>query len=206
VFDAVVDIARSRGIWILSDEVYRGLERRPEDRLPAIAEAYERGLSIGVLSKAYGLPGLRLGWLACRDRDLLRRIERLKDYTTICSPAPSEALGVIALGARDRILARNQALIAANLPLLEAFFARHADRFEWQAPAAGCIAYPRYRGAEGVEAFTADVVERSGVLLLPASVYRSTLGPVPADRFRIGFGRTKTPSALAALEAHLAAA
>jgi aspartate/methionine/tyrosine aminotransferase len=206
VFDAVVDIARSHGIWILSDEVYRGLERRPEDRLPAIAEAYERGLSVGVLSKAYGLPGLRLGWLACRDRDLLRRVERLKDYTTICSPAPSEALGVIALGARDRILARNQALIAANLPLLEAFFARHADRFEWQAPAAGCIAYPRYRGAEGVEAFTADVVERSGVLLLPASVYRSTLGPVPADRFRIGFGRTKTPSALAALEAHLAAA
>lgn len=205
VFHAVVEIARSRGIWILSDEVFRGLERRDEDRLPAMAEIYERGLSVGVLSKAYGLPGLRLGWLAGRDRDLLRRIERLKDYTTICTPAPSEALGEIAIGARDRILARSRALIASNLPMLDAFFARHTNRFDWQPPAAGCIAYPRYRGAEGVDAFAADLVERTGVLLLPAGIYRSALGPVPADRFRIGFGRADMPQALAALERHLAA-
>lgn len=205
VFHAVVEIARSRGIWILSDEVFRGLERRDEDRLPAMAEIYERGLSVGVLSKAYGLPGLRLGWLAGRDRDLLRRIERLKDYTTICTPAPSEALGEIAIGARDRILARSRALIASNLPMLDAFFARHTNRFDWQPPAAGCIAYPRYRRAEGVDAFAADLVERTGVLLLPAGIYRSALGPVPADRFRIGFGRADMPQALAALERHLAA-
>ena len=205
VFDAIVAIARPRGIWILSDEVYRGLERRPEDRLPAMAEVYERGLSVGVLSKAHGLPGLRLGWLASRDRGLLHKVERLKDYTTICTPAPSEALGEIAIGARDLILERSRSVIATNLPLLEAFFARHADRFDWQAPAAGCIAYPRYRGAEGVDAFTADLVQRAGVLLLPAGVYRSTLGPVPEDRFRIGFGRVEMPLALAAVEAHLAA-
>lgn len=204
VFDAIVEIARSRGLWVVSDEVYRGLERRDEDRLPAVVELYERGLSVGVLSKAHGLPGLRLGWLACRDRDLLRRIERLKDYTTICTPAPSEALGEIAVGAQDRILARSRALVAANLPVLDAFFARHADRFDWQAPAAGCIAYPRYRGAEGIDAFAADLVERSGVLLLPAGIYRSALGPVPQDRFRIGFGRADMAVALEALEAHLA--
>ena len=205
VFDAIIDLARSRGIWILSDEVYRGLERREADRLPAAADAYERGLSVGVLSKAYGLPGLRLGWLACRDRDLLHRIERLKDYTTICTPAPSEALGAIALGARQTILGRNRALVARNLPLLEAFFARHANRFEWRTPAAGCIGFPRYLGEEGVDAFADDLVERSGVLLLPARVYRSALGPVPADRFRIGFGRADMSEALAALEAHLSA-
>jgi len=205
VFDAIVDIARAHGLWLLSDEVYRGLERREEDRLPAAADNYERGLSVGVLSKAYGLPGLRLGWLACRDRDLLHRIERLKDYTTICTPAPSEALGAIALGARQTILGRNRALVARNLPLLEAFFARHANRFEWRTPAAGCIGFPRYLGEEGVDAFADDLVERSGVLLLPARVYRSALGPVPADRFRIGFGRADMPEALVALEAHLSA-
>ncbi|MBW8728164.1 MAG: aminotransferase class I/II-fold pyridoxal phosphate-dependent enzyme [Inquilinus limosus] len=203
VFNAIIEHARSRGIWILSDEVYRGLERREEERLPPAVELYERALSVGVLSKTYGLPGLRLGWVACRDRELLRRIVRQKDYTTLCAPAPSEALGEIAIGARDHLVARSRALVARNLPLLQAFFARHANRFEWQVPAAGCIGYPRYLGGEGVDAFADDAVERSGVLLLPARVYRSALGPVPADRFRIGFGRADMPAALEAFEAHL---
>ncbi|MGK9234667.1 aminotransferase class I/II-fold pyridoxal phosphate-dependent enzyme [Inquilinus limosus] len=203
VFEAIIGLARARGIWILSDEVYRGLERREEDRLLPAVELYERALSVGVLSKTYGLPGLRLGWIACRDRELLRRIVRQKDYTTLCAPAPSEALAEIAIGARDHLVARSRALVAENLPLLDAFFARHADRFDWQVPPAGCIAYPRYRGAEGVDAFTDDLVERAGVLLLPARVYRSALGPVPADRFRIGFGRADLPQALEAFEAYL---
>lgn len=205
VFDAIVGLARSRGIWILADEVYRGLERREEERLPPAVEIYERALSVGVLSKTYGLPGLRLGWVACRDRELLRRIVRQKDYTTLCAPAPSEALGEMAIGARNHLVARSRALVARNLPLLNDFFARHANRFEWQVPAAGCIGFPRYLGEEGVDAFADNLVERSGVLLLPARVYRSALGPVPADRFRIGFGRADLPEALAALEAHLSA-
>jgi aspartate/methionine/tyrosine aminotransferase len=205
VLDAIIELARSRGIWILSDEVYRGLERREADRLPPAVELYERALSVGVLSKTYGLPGLRLGWVACRDRELLRRIVRQKDYTTLCAPAPSEALAEIAIGARDHLVARSRDLVARNLPLLEAFFARHANRFEWRTPAAGCIAFPRYLGGEGVDAFADDLVERAGVLLLPARVYRSALGPVPEDRFRIGFGRADLPEALAVFEAHLGA-
>jgi aspartate/methionine/tyrosine aminotransferase len=201
--DALIAIAREHQIYIFSDEVYRGIERRPELQLPSVADRYERGVSLGVMSKAYGLPGLRIGWIACRDAAALNRMHSIKHYLSICNAAPSELLAMIALKARSQILARNRALIARNLPLLSAFFAAHDDVFDWEAPDGACIAYPRYRGAEGVETFVRNLVERSGVLLLPASIYRSALGPTPTDRFRIGFGRAAMADGLAVLTTHL---
>jgi aspartate/methionine/tyrosine aminotransferase len=201
--DALIAMARPRGIYIFSDEVHRLLERRPEITLPQVADLYERGLSLGVMSKAYGLPGLRLGWVACKDVELLRMLERVKHYTSLCSPAPSELLSQIALKARERILLRNRALVAKNLLILEAFFAEHAHLFEWYLPDGGCIGFPRYLGPEGVDAFAKDLVEQTGVLLVPASVYKSDLGATPTDRFRIGYGRANMEEGLAAMRSHL---
>jgi aspartate/methionine/tyrosine aminotransferase len=201
--DSLIAMCRERGIYIFSDEVYRLLERREEITLPQVADLYERGLSLGVMSKAYGLAGLRLGWIACKDAEVLQRMERLKHYTTICTPAPTELLSQIALKARDRILARNRDLIAQNLQILEAFFRDHAHLFGWYLPDGGCIGFPRYLGPEGVDAFAKDVVERTGVLLLPASVYKSDLGSTPTDRFRVGYGRTNLEEGLAVLRTHL---
>jgi aspartate/methionine/tyrosine aminotransferase len=201
--EELISICRARGIYLFSDEVYRLAERRPEMTLPQVADIYERGISLGVLSKSYGLPGLRVGWVACRDADLLRRTERMKHYSSICGSAPSELLAQIALKARERILARNRGLIAKNLPLLDTFFSEHEDLFEWYLPDGGCIGYPRYLGPEGVEDFARRLVEESGVLLLPASVYQSDLGPTPRDRFRIGYGRDNMEAGLAAMRGHL---
>ncbi|GAA2964472.1 aminotransferase class I/II-fold pyridoxal phosphate-dependent enzyme [Kitasatospora cinereorecta] len=195
------DLARlcdERGIHLFSDEVYRGLERDPAHTLPQAADLSERALSLNVTSKSLGLPGLRIGWITCRDRKLLSRLERAKHYTTICNSAPSEVLARIALKARTTILDRNRVLIASNLPLFDAFFAEFAGLFEWQAPDGGCVAYPRYCGPEGVEEFCPRLVEEAGVLLLPASVYRSELTPTPTDRFRIGVGRAHPEAGLAA--------
>src|SRR5260370_20144642 len=194
---------RTRGVFIFSDEVYRLVERRPEITLPQVADIYERGLSLGVMSKAYGLSGLRIGWIACKDRELLRLMERVKHYTSICNSAPSELLAEIALKARDRILQRNRALITRNLPLLTSFFEEYSHLFDWYIPDGGCIGYPRYLGGDGVESFAKELVERTGVLLLPASIYRSELGPAPADRFRVGYGRENMQEGLAALRNHL---
>ena len=124
----VVELCAERGAWLFSDEVYRELEHDPADRLPAACDLYERALSLGSMSKTYGLPGLRLGWLACRDRDALQRIVDLKHYTTICSSAPSELLSALALRHRDVLADRNRGIVLANLPLLDAFFERHARR------------------------------------------------------------------------------
>ncbi len=202
-FEEIVAVCRERGIYLFSDEVYRGIERDERKRLPQAADTYERALSLNVVSKAYGLPGLRVGWIASRDRDVLARMVELKHYLSICNAGPSELLASIALKARDRILKRNRDLAAENLHKLDAFFERHGDRFEWYAPDGGCVAYPRYLGAEGVERFCERVVDEAGVLLLPASMYRSDLLPTPNDRFRIGYGRFGMDEALAAFDAFL---
>ena len=200
-FDALVKLCAERSIYLFSDEVYRGLERSPALQLPQAAEVYDKGLSLGVMSKAYGLPGLRIGWIASKDRALLSRMERIKHYLSICNAGPSEHLAVIALKARAKILQRNLALIDANLKVMKAFFADFPDLFDWQVPDGGCIAYPRYKGADGVENFCRNLVEETGIVLLPAAIYKSSLTPAPTDRFRIGFGRDYVPEGMSALRA-----
>ncbi len=199
----LVDIARERGIYLFSDEVYRLIERNETMRLPQVADVYEKGLSLNVLSKSYGLPGLRIGWIATRDRKVLSRMERVKHYLSICNSAPSEALAVIALNARDTILERNRGIVADNLSTLNEFFGEFPDVFEWRIPDGGCIGYPRYLGTDGVETFCDRLVDETGVLLLPASVYQSAYGPSPDDRFRIGYGRRNMHEALDALRGYL---
>jgi aspartate/methionine/tyrosine aminotransferase len=195
----LVDLCAGHGVTLLSDEVYRGLETDEARRLPQAAELSGTAVSLNVMSKSYGLPGLRIGWLATRNRDLLEGLERRKHYTSICNARPSEALATIALRNGDAIQARNRDLIATNIPLFEAAFAAHPEQLEWQAPAGGCVSFPRYLGDDGVAAFCRDLVETEGVVLLPASIYASELGPVPVDRFRIGVGRRDPEAALAAL-------
>lgn len=202
-FDALVALCRTHGIWLFSDEVYHPLGASGTVHLPHAADAYERGISLGVMSKAYGLPGLRIGWVACADHALLQRMERYKHYLSICNSGPSEQLALIALKARTTILERHRERLDGNLAILDGFFARRSDRFRWYRPDGGCIAYPQYLGAEGIEAFASNLVEQAGVLLLPASNYHSELTSTPTDRFRIGFGRADCAEAIDALDRYL---
>lgn len=202
-FDALIALCRKHGIFILHDEIFNGLGASGTKHLPFVADVYEKGLSLGVMSKSYGLPGLRIGWIAAQDEELLARMERMKHYLSICNSGPSERIALIALKNRDKLLARNCAIIDENIPKWEAFFTRHPDLFDWRRPDGSCMAYPRYKGPEGVETFARRLVEESGVLVLPSSIYRSELGMVPRDRFRIGLGRSGLDKGLAALEAHV---
>ncbi|MCH9695772.1 MAG: pyridoxal phosphate-dependent aminotransferase [Gammaproteobacteria bacterium] len=202
-YHALVELCRKHGIYILHDEIFNGLGPSGTEHLPFIADIYERGLSLNVMSKSFGLPGLRIGWIACADAQLLSKMERMKHYLSICSSGPSERLTKIALTYRDRLLARNCTIIDENLPKLDAFFERHSELFDWRRPDGSCMGFPRYKGAEGVEQFTRSLVEKSGVLLLPSTIYKSELGTVPTDRFRIGFGRKGIDAGLAAFEEHL---
>ncbi len=204
IFDGIVDLCRERDIYLFSDEVYRGLERDPALRLPQAADLYDKALSLNVMSKAYGLPGLRIGWIASRDHALLSRMERIKHYLSICNSGPSEVLATIALKARESILARNVALCRDNLSMLTAFFAEHAQHYDWTAPDGGCVGFARYLGADGIEAHCGRLVEEASVLLLPSSVFASALLPVPTDRFRVGYGRSGMAEGLAVWREFLA--
>ena len=201
--DELIEIARKYGIYIFSDEVYRLLERNNAIRLPQAADVYERALSLNVMSKSYGLPGLRIGWIASKDHKVLNDMERTKHYLSICNSAPSEVLSVIALHSREKILRRNRRLVADNLEYLDAFFANYPGLFDWTTPDGGCIGYPRYQGEEGVEQFCKTLVQKSGVLLIPASVYGSALTKTPKDHFRIGFGRANMIEGLNVMQDHI---
>ena len=199
VFQQVRTLAGSRGIIFFCDEVYRELEHDPVNRLPAACEVYERAVSLGSMSKTYGLPGLRLGWLVSKDTEILRRCLEFKYYTTICSSAPSEFLSALALRHRDVLVGRNREIVLRNLPVLDSFFRQHSDLFEWVKPNASPIGFVRYKPPRDVLSFCEEVVNHAGVLLLPGTVYDQP------RHIRFGYGRKNMAEALAQFSAYLAA-
>ncbi len=194
----LASIAELHGAWLFSDEVYRFLEHGAPALPPAVMLS-ARALSLGVMSKAFGLAGLRIGWVATRDGSLRAKLATLKDYTTLCSSAPSEILSLIALRARDRVIARTRRIVDANLSLLDAFFAEHSDRLSWVRPRAGSVGFPHLAGVD-VDDFASTLVQREGVLIVPASQFG-----YPGNNFRIGYGRADMPQALEGLDRHLRA-
>jgi aspartate/methionine/tyrosine aminotransferase len=191
---AIVELARKHNCIIFCDEVFRELEHSPAFVIPAFADAYENGVSLGVMSKSYGLAGLRIGWIATHRQDILEQIAILKEYTTICSAAPSEFLAGVALRNRSVILKRNLEIVHTNIPLLTAFFDTYADLFTWYQPNAGPISFVRMNFEMDCLAFANKVVQEKGVLLLPGEVYDYK------GYFRVGFARKNMPEALAKFE------
>ncbi|WP_119461946.1 aminotransferase class I/II-fold pyridoxal phosphate-dependent enzyme [Rhodospirillaceae bacterium SYSU D60014] len=196
-FSTVVAVARAHGLYLFSDEVYRELEHDPADRLPAACDLYERAVSLGVMSKTYGLPGLRIGWIATKDATLYNAMAGFKDYLTICNSAPSEFLARLALQHRRMLAERSRRIVLDNLDLLDGFFDRQQHLFAWQRPEAGPIAFPRLLTG-GAEAFCKRIVEQAGVLLLPSTLYDAG-----DSHIRFGFGRKNLPEAVEHLEAAL---
>ena len=145
----------------------------------------------------------RVGWVVSDDVAALQALEKAKHYTSICNSAPSELLATVCLRNGQQIMDRNRAICATNDAVVTDFMTEHDELFDYQSPDGGCVTFPRYLGADGVEEFCRRAVEESGVFLLPASIYTSGLSEVPADRFRIGIGRRNVPQALDALRAHL---
>ena len=156
---------------------------------------YERGISLGVLSKAYGLPGLRVGWLACKDAELMEGIARYKNYLSICGATPSEALALVALRHGPELLEKNRRIIAENLQTADAFFARHAQLFTYNRPQAGPIGFSRIQVCEPMNDFCERLAHEAGVLLLPGSVYG-----IKEPYFRMGYGRKTFAAHLAKFE------
>jgi aspartate/methionine/tyrosine aminotransferase len=193
----VLELASKHGIYVFSDEVYRELEHDPATRIPASCDLYDRAVSLGSMSKTYGLPGLRLGWLVTRDAEILQKITNLKYYTTICSSAPSEFLTDLALRHREKIIERNRQIVLRNVNLLTAFLARRSDLFSWTPPNASTIAFARFIPQIGVLQFCETVVQQSGVLLLPGTVYDQP------HHIRFGYGRANMPESLAQLDSYL---
>lgn len=183
----LVGLLVPRGIWLLSDEVYRDLVLDPGARLPQAAEGYERAISIGDVAKPFGLGGLRIGWALTRDIGLIRRLAALRDYTTLSVPTVSDALARIALAHADRILERARRNARINLGELTGLSRRAPVSFV--PPQAGATAFIRVPDAAVVQRHLAD----RGVALVPGALFgdpeRLRIGLAGAqDEFALGLG------------------
>jgi len=198
----LIALAQTKNSYILCDEVYRFLEHHPStDRLPAMAEAYDHGISVATLSKAWGGCGICIGWVATQDVQLLERMADLQYFGTACPSRASELQALMVLRAHERIVERNMDIIRANLALLTQFMADYEEFFHWIPPTAGAIAALRFQGPLSSREL-GDALAANGIGIKPAYCFQNvddsdTIDP-DKDYFRVGFGEANIPSALEA--------
>jgi aspartate/methionine/tyrosine aminotransferase len=179
--DGIARIADRHGAWILSDEVYRGAEIDGQETASMWGRS-DRAIITSGLSKAYGLPGLRIGWIVAPP-PLVAAFWSYHDYVTIAPGALSDRLARVALAParRERLLERTRTILRTNLPLIEDWL-RTAGGFEWIAPEAGAIVYVRYGHAINSTALAHRVREEKSVLIVPGDHFGMD------GYLRLGFG------------------
>lgn len=191
MLDEIISLCRKHDLYLFCDEVYKGLELGDTQATPSACDRYEKAVSLGVMSKAFGLAGLRIGWVASQDTSLLDEMLNQKFYTTICNSAPSEFLAITALQNAKSILTRNRRIIETNIGHINRFAHDYPTVFHWTSPQAGSIAFPRLAIDTPSDEFCVHLVETQGVMLLPSTVYN-----YGNRHFRLGLGRKNLLTAL----------
>ncbi len=194
----IITLAKENNIFLFADEMYRYLEHNQYDIIKPVSDLYENGISLCGMSKSFSLAGLRIGWLATKNKKIYDKACEIKDYITICNSAPSEILAIMGLRAKDKIIKKNLDLIKINLDLLDSFFETYNSIFEWHRPLAGPIAFPRLKISKPIEEFCKEVLDQKNVLLLPSNLYE-----FESNHFRIGFARKNLPQGLDKLEEYI---
>jgi len=190
-FQRVIEIAKANRLFLFSDEMYRYLEHNPAQRLPSASDLYDNAISLSGLSKTFGLAGLRIGWLATQNGELLKDMLAFKDYTTICNSAPSEILGLIGLRHKEHLIEINRNKIVQNVKILDDFISKHSHSLSWVKPKAGTIGLARLNvGLSSLE-FSEKAVSEAGIMIVPSEMFDYGCGHI-----RLGFGRTNLPLVL----------
>lgn len=199
---AVVDVARRVGAWLVADEIYRGAEVGVDHASPSVWGRYEKLVVTSGLSKAFAMPGLRIGW-AVAPQELIREIWVHHDYTTLTPGMLSDNLAAIALHPekRERILARTRGIIRENLPKLEEWIGSHADIFRYARPVAGAVAYVEYDLPIESTELIDRIREEQSVLLVPGDMF----GLGKGIRFGYGYDIEHTLKGLARVDEVLGA-
>lgn len=195
--DELARITEQHNMILFCDEMYFGLVHSDNKEIKSAIDVTPRAIVLSGLSKTYGLPGLRTGWLIVKDEEIRKNLVDWKFYTSICPPAPSEFLAMAALKVRDQLILRSVQRIEQNLQLADIFFQRWWDLFQWRRPIAGSVALVGMH-VDSVTRFAEEMAEKAGVLIQPAMTLGST------DQYlRMGFGRAAFPEALERFEAYL---
>jgi aspartate/methionine/tyrosine aminotransferase len=197
-YNKIVSVARDKGVFIFSDEMYHQLEHNPGDTLPPMCEVYERSISLWGMAKTFALAGLRLGWIVCKDPLVMEEMKRFKDYLTICSPSTSEILTLIALRNKSKLIQHNLDKIMKNIQLFKSFSDRHQQHLHFAPTKAGSTAFVKLILNESSLAFSEKLVKKTGIMTLPAEMFE-----FGNSHLRIGFGRSNMNVPLEILDDYL---
>jgi aspartate/methionine/tyrosine aminotransferase len=198
---AVVTAADRVGAWIVADEIYRGAELDTDVASPTFWGRYDRVIVTSGLSKAFAMPGLRVGW-AVSTPEMLHRIWERHDYTTLTPGMVSDRLAALAMlpDVRESILTRTRTIIRENYPSLESWLGAHGDVFTWARPRAGAIQYAKYDLPISSTKLVERIREQRSVLLVPGDMF----GLGKGIRFGFGYDIERTMKALALVDEVLA--
>ena len=196
--NAIVNIARKRGIYLFSDEMYRFLTFGPECPTTSLSDVYENAISLWGTAKSFGLGGLRLGWLTSQNLKVVDKVEAFKDYLSICNSAPSEMLGAIALNNKDQFTQPNVAKIKRNIEVFRRFSVRNEAFLDFYEPISGSTAFVKLKIKESAMAFSEQLVQETGIMLLPSETFE-----YGTKHARVGFGRENLPEILGILESYI---
>jgi len=178
----VCEIAKDVGSWVICDEVYRGAELEGY-MAPSIWDGYDKVIVSSGLSKAYGLPGLRIGWILTQ-KDMINRLWSYHDYTTICPSAMSDFIASLALEEenRTRLMSRTRRILTENWPILERWYEDHSYIFSYVKPKAGAISFAKYNTNENSTVIAERLVKEKSVLVIPGDHF------LMDGHMRIGYG------------------
>jgi aspartate/methionine/tyrosine aminotransferase len=181
----LVELCRQYDVWLLSDEVFRGLEHAKQDQLPTVADSYEKGISVGVISKGYAIPGIRVGWMACQNDGLCKVVNNVKGYLSVCNSQLDECVASEVLKFPDKLTKRNLSLILPNKECLTQLTHLLGHEIDIVIPCVGCCVFAQLKDDNiSAEALAKKIAKQTGYLIFPSNLFCTT-----QNGFRIGFGQ-----------------
>lgn len=167
----LIQLCDQHNCWLFSDEVFRGLEHNPINRLPAASDLYAQAISLGVMSKAHALPGIRLGWLCTQNENLLQKLLTIKSHLSICQSSLDAQICKTIIPHSQKIWQRNLAIIKQNKTQLESSIKNHPV-FHWQSPKASATCFVQLNNQSAMT-FTTRMADEHQLLLMPNDMFLS---------------------------------
>jgi aspartate/methionine/tyrosine aminotransferase len=187
----IVDIARTNNLILFADEMYHQLVHDPNNQIPSFCDCYENCISLWGMAKSFGLAGLRMGWLASHNEQVLNKVLAFKDYLSICNNPFSEILSSIALNHKENFINPNLEKIRSNISTFQKFSNDHANYFRFIKPTAGSTAFIKLENGEKAASFSERIVKEAGIMILPSEMF-----DFGTEHLRIGLGRSNMPEVL----------
>lgn len=190
--DRIIAVASKHNTMLFSDEMYHKLVHNPVNLNDSLCDLYDNAISLWGMAKSFGLAGLRIGWVATHNRELLHKMKLLKDYFTICNSAASEILTMIALNNSERFIEVNLEKIRSNKLIFASFVNKHTDLIiDYKEPMAGSTGFIRLNIGMSTLNYTQRLVEETGIMMVPAEMFE-----YGSSHVRIGFGRANFQEAI----------